>query len=619
MGIEDKLDSLPAAPGVYLMKGKSGDVLYVGKAKSLRARVVSYFRPSGDSRYSVKFLASRVADIDWIITANEKEALFLEDTLLKKYKPRYNIRLKDSKTYCSIKITAYAKFPRILVTREIKKDGGLYFGPYVSTRAVRDTVKFLRRIFPLCVCSESVFRNRVRPCLDYQLGLCAAPAVGHITEDGYRELVKGAVLFLQGKNKELLKLLKGKMRSASGRLDFEEAARLRDRIAAIKEMLEEQKAVTHKPIDRDVFAAAKEDGASVIQALFVRDGRLVGGGSYFFEEAGLPDDEAISSFLARFYMGERYVPDEVIVPLQIEDAAFLSEWLSEKKGRKAGIFAPLRGEKLKLLKMAEENARESLKKKRDASVSRATVISELQGRLHLVNLPNTIEAFDISNIGGSMAVGAMAVFKNGEPNRDSYRRYRIGVEGPDDYAMMREVLERRYRGGQEAGVPDLILVDGGKGQLNIACRVLRELGIKGVDVAALAKDRPVEGAGANRFIKTKGERVFRPNVKDPVALKENSRPDLLIRMIRDTVHRLAVTYHRRLRSKAISSVLDTIPGIGVKTRKALFERFGDIPGMQDASVEELTSVAGVSTEMAALIKGLKAGGKDNSKLIKTKN
>ncbi len=604
MGIEAKLDSLPVAPGVYLMKGAKGEVLYVGKAKSLRSRVRSYFRDSGDGRPAVKFLAAKAADLDWIITANEKEALFLEDTLLKKYKPRYNIRLKDSKTYCSIKITAYEKFPRILVTREIKRDGGLYFGPYVSTRAVRDTVKFLRRIFPLCVCGESVFRNRVRPCLDYQLGLCAAPAVGLITEDGYRELVKGAVLFLQGKDNELLKLLKDRMRSASARLDFEEAARLRDRIGAIKEMLEEQKAVTHKPVDRDVFAVAKEDGAIVIQALFVRDGRLVGGGSYFFEEAGLPDDEAVSSFLARFYMGNRYVPDEVIVPIRIEDAAFLSEWLSEKKGRKACIFAPERGEKLKLLRMAEENARESLKKKGESSASRAAVISELKDRLRLANLPNTIEAFDISNIGGAMAVGAMTVFKNGEPHKDSYRRYRIGVEGPDDYAMMREVLHRRYRGGQEAGAPDLILVDGGKGQLNIACRVLRELGIKGVDIAALAKDKPVEGK-AGRFLKTKGERVFRPNVKDPIALKENSRPDLLIRRIRDTVHSFAVTYHRRLRSKGISSVIDGIPGIGAKTKKALFERFGDIPGMQEASVEELGSVPGVGKETARLIKGLK--------------
>lgn len=619
MGIEDKLKSLPAAPGVYLMKGKSGEALYIGKAKNLRERVVSYFRSSGDSRPSVKFLASRATDIDWIITANEKEALFLEDTLLKKYKPRCNIRLKDSKTYCSIKITAYEKFPRILVTRDIKKDGGLYFGPYVSTRAVRDTVKFLRRLFPLRVCGESVFRNRVRPCLDYQLGLCAAPAMGLITEDGYKELVKGAVLFLKGKNRELLKLLKDKMRSASMRLDFEEAAKLRDRMESIKGMLEEQKAVTHKPIDRDVFAAAKDHGACVIQALFVRDGRLVGGEGYFFEDAGLPDDEAISSFLARFYMGSRYVPDEVIIPLQIEDAAFLSEWLSEKKGRKARIFAPLRGEKLKLLKMALENARESLTKKGDASVSRATVISELKDRLHLLNLPNTIEAFDISNIGGAMAVGAMAVFKNGEPHKDSYRRYKIkGAEGPDDYAMMREVLERRYRGGQDAVPPDLILVDGGKGQLNITCRVLTELGIRGVDVAALAKDRPSttfqhEGACMKKLPFRKvalGERVFRPNVKDPVALKENSRPDLLIRRIRDTVHRLAVTYHRRLRSKAVSSVIDAIPGIGIKTKKALFERFGDIEGMINSSVEELGSVAGVSPRIAALILGLKTGGKE---------
>lgn len=623
MEIEKKIESIPPSPGVYIMKGGKGEVLYIGKAKNLRTRVRTYFKAGGDGRYAVKFLASKARDIDCIVTATEKEALLLEDTLLKQHKPKYNIRLKDSKTYVSIKLTMAEDFPRILVTRQIKKDGSRYFGPYVSARAVRDTVKLLRKIFPLCVCSASVFRNRTRPCLDYQLGICAAPAVGLISKEDYGELVDGAIMFLEGKNTELIKSLKKKMGEAAASEEFEEAAAVRDRIEAIEEMLEGQRVVSHKRVDQDVFALEREDGAVAVQTMTVRDGRLVNSAGYFFADTGLPEDEVLSSFVTQYYRGQRFVPDEVIFPFKTEDMPLLADWLTEKSARRVSVHAPVRGAKRKLVKMAEENARAALKKRAEEAEKEAGTIEELKRRLRLKNPPARIEAFDISNLGGRHAVGAMVSFKDGAPDKGNYRLFRIrGVDGPDDYAMMREVLERRYGGvakrpldekGKEAGgikeLPDLILVDGGKGQLNIAIRVLGELGITGVEVAALAKDKPLartsEGRphGETKRPAGKGERVFKPGVKDPVLLREGSRPDLLLRRVRDEVHRFAIKYQRRLRGKvAVRSALVEIPGIGTKKKKALFERFGDMEGIRGATVEELSSVPGITERLAQMIK-----------------
>lgn len=603
MVTEEKLANIPAAPGVYMMKGRGGEVLYIGKAKSLRSRVRSYFRDTGDARYSIKFLSAKTEEVDYIVTSNEKEAFLLEDTLLKQHKPRYNIRLKDSKTYVSIKVTVNEEFPRILVTRQIKKDGARYFGPYVSARSVRETIKFIRRIFPLCVCSASVFRNRVRPCLDWQLGLCSAPAVGYIREDDYRTLVNGAIMFLEGRDKEVIKLLKEKMTAAAKRLDYEEAGKLRDRIAAIEEMLEEQKVVTHRAVDRDIFAFVRGDGGFVIQTLSIRGGRLVGSDSHFFHETGLPEDELLSSFLAQYYRGERFIPDELIIPARLEDSGVIAEWLAEKKRKKVSLTTPVRGDKLKLLKMAESNAVETLRKKAEAKAEKSGLLEELKARLHLKNTPESIEAFDISNIGGSQAVGAMVSFKDGAPDKGSYRLFKIkGLQGPDDYAMMEQVLSRRYGKAAEEGAmpaPALILVDGGKGQLNIAVKVMERLGLKGMQVAALAKERPDDLMAR---VHPKGERVYLPNVKDPILLKEGSRPDLLLRRIRDEVHRFAVSYHRKLRSR-ISSALDEVPGIGEKKKKALLERFGDIEAIRQAKVEELMEVNGVTEKLAIEIIG----------------
>ncbi len=612
VSIEEKLARLPATPGVYIMKNASGEVLYIGKAKDLRSRVRSYFRESGDGRYTVRFLAAKVADIDYIVTSNEKEALFLEDTLLKQHKPRYNIRLKDSKTYVSIKITMKEPFPRILVTRQRKKDGSRYFGPYVSAREVRETIKFLRRIFPLCTCSAAEFRNRTRPCLDYQLGLCSAPAVGYISEAAYRELIDNAIMFLEGRNRELLRKLKEKMNEAAGALEFEKAARFRDRILAIEGMLEEQKVVTGKAVDQDVFAFVREKDSLALQTLFIREGRLVSGADYFFHDAGLPDEEVLSSFIAQYYRGDRVVPDELIVPVSLDDRELLEDWLSEKKGRKVSVVLPEKGDKARLLRMAEANAKESLRKRFATSSVKAGILDELKTRLHLRATPNRIEAYDISNIGGKHPVGAMVTFRNGAPEKDSYRLFRIrGLAGPDDYAMMHQVLSRRFarpaEGGEENGrlqMPDLVLMDGGKGQLNIALEVMDELGVKAVEVRSLAKDRDEPGR-PGMGAKSKGERVFLPNVKDPILLREGSKPDLLLRRIRDEVHRFAISYHRKLRSKEMASLIEKVPGVGAKRKKALFEKFGDLAAMVDAPLAELMEVPGITEKLASEIKALK--------------
>ena len=598
--IENKIERLPAGPGVYIMKDPKGEVLYIGKARNLRARVRSYFRRTGDTRYAARYLASKVADIECIVTANEKEALILEDTLLKKYRPRYNIRLKDDKTYVSIKITTAEKFPRILVTRRIVKDGSRYFGPYGSAKAVRDTIKLIRKIFPLCVCSLSEFRNRVRPCLDYQLGLCSAPAAGLISEEEYRELVKGAVMFLEGRNKTLLKELREKMDEASKRLDFERAAKLRDQIRAVESVLEEQKVVTHRPVDQDVFALVKKDSSVAVQVLFVREGRLINTRAFIFKDTGIAPEEMLSSVVSQFYRKEASVPDEVLTNLELDDGATVAEWLSDRKGRKVVITRPRRGDKLRIVQMAEANARASLIAKAEEEKGPVDTLEALKKRLRLKNLPHRIEAYDVSNTGGDKAVGAMVTFMDLEPDKKSYRLFRVRTPGPDDYAMMYEVLSRRFRNGGGLEMPDLVLVDGGKGQLNIAASVLKELGIRGVDLAALAKDRPVEKARTSKKA-GKGERVYLPNVKDPILLREGSKEDLLLRRIRDEVHRFAVKYHRKLRGR-ITSVLDEIPGIGEKKKRLLLERFGDIRAIRDADVKELARVKGITPGLAERIK-----------------
>lgn len=619
---QERLKDLPQSPGVYLMKGNKGEIFYIGKAKNIKSRVRSYFQNTSDTRYTVKFLASKVVDLEYIVTTNEKEAIILEDTLLKKYKPKYNIRLKDDKTYVSIKLTLAEKFPRILITRQIKKDGSRYFGPYASAQKARETIRFIRHIFPLCTCSPSEFRNRVRPCLDYQLGICSAPCINLISDTAYKELVDKTIMFLEGRNKELLAELKTNMNEASKSFEFEKAAKIRDQIQAIEATLEEQKVVSSEKIDRDIFAHIMEGDDLLIQALFIRDGRLGGARDFFFAGQEFPAEEAVSSFLTQYYRGDRFIPDEIILSLGIEDKDAIENWLSEKKGKKVKLLFPAKGNRFKLLNMAEVNAREAVKRRVEMGEAKQTLLEELQKRMHLRKTPKIIEAFDISNISGKMAVGAMVVFEDAKPNKDKYRLYKIKTfEGPDDYGMMSEVLSRRYEklapagfeqgATEETNLPDLMLVDGGKGQLNIAMKVLDELGIKDVDIAAIAKEREDKPMGSQRVLrvgnkqpkKKQGEKIYLPNVKDPIILKQGSPPDLFIRKIRDEVHRFAIKYHKKLRGR-ITSALDEIPGIGKAKRNILLKHFGSLENVKQASIQEIAKVPGITIVLAETIKSL---------------
>jgi excinuclease ABC subunit C len=492
---------------------------------------------------------------------------------------------------------------------------------------VRDTIKFLRRIFPLRTCSNSFFANRTRPCLDYQLGICSAPATGHISKEGYAALVDSAILFLEGKNNELVKALKAKMDSEAGTQRYEEAARTRDQIEAIKTMLETQRVVSDSPVEHDIFAIARSAEHSnkrlAIEALGVRSGRLVSAEAHIFDDIGFSDSELIGSFVTEYYRGGRYVPREILLPCSVAERGVLIDWLSEKAKRKVAITVPMKGKKVKLVEMARENAKEALIKRAEDESNETEVIDGLKRRLRLTNRPVRIEAFDISNLGASNCVGAMVSFVDGKADKNCYRLFKIkDVKGPDDYAMMREVLGRRYAGtgteetknrgsvenrrADRPPLPSLILMDGGKGQLNVAVKVLSDLGIEGVDIAALAKDKTSSTDYRSRAKKSgasKGERVFRPGVKDPVLLKEGSKPDLLLRRIRDEVHRFAITYQRKLRSKsAIRSALDSVPGVGREKKRALLASFTDIDGIKRATVEELCTVKGITEKIAKKIK-----------------
>jgi excinuclease ABC subunit C len=601
--IEEKLDNLAARPGVYLLKDRHGKVIYVGKAHNLRARVRIYFR-GGDERSQVAFLVRRVADVDTLVTANDKEALILENNLIKQYKPRYNIRLKDDKSYVSVKVTTGDAWPRILVTRKIVKDGSRYFGPFASAYGVRQTLDTIRKVIPLRTCSDGVFRNRSRPCLEYQIKRCLGPCCLPVDREQYQAHLREAMLLLEGKRVQLIEQLRERMQEAAEELRFEDAARLRDRLRGIEKTQEPQQAFSHWGADQDVFGVYREGGFIEAQVLCVRQGKLTGNHAYRLEDFELPDEEVVGALLAQFYQGERYVPEEIIVPVELEDREVRAEYLGERKGRPVAIIRPQRGDRVRLLEMAGENARQSFRERQDAEHQYERMSEDLRQRLQLRNAPKRIECFDISNFQGSLAVGSMVSFDEGEPDKNRYRRFRIKtVPGADDFRMMYEVLKRRYeRGRREADFPDLLVVDGGKGQLNVALEVLRELGIDAVDAVGLAKMR-VARAPRDTAVERSEERVFLPGRKNPVVLKRNSNALFLLQRVRDEAHRFAVTYHRMLRRKErLRSVLDAIAGVGPERRRRLLRHFGSVRRMQGATLAELAQVPGISGALAAAIR-----------------
>lgn len=599
--LRQKIEQFPRRPGVYLMKDDRSEVIYVGKAKDLRARVRSYFLESGDDWRLISKRIGQVADVDVVVTSSEKEALLLESNFIKQFRPRYNVNFRDDKSFVSIKLDPSQPWPRPIVTRRLDDPAAMYFGPYASARAARKTLRVLRDVFPLRRCSIRECRRRERPCIYGEMGKCAAPCCSDVSEEEYQELVDQVVMFLRGNADDLLDALREDMEEAAGNLEFERAARIRDRIQAVRETLETQHvAESAGDVDRDVFGICTLDHYVSIAVLFVRDGNVRDVASYRFP-AELDSQEAIfRSFLNQFYRANRFVPEEVLVPVETEDAEVLESWLSEKKGRRVRIIHPKRGSKRRLVEMAGRNARQAEHAATSAEEKRKLEMESLQRVLDLSELPRNIECFDISTLQGGEAVGSMVVFRKGEPDKSSYRRYKIrGIEGQDDFAMMRQVLGRRYSRlvAEEGEPPELVLVDGGKGQLGVALEVLGELGVEAPDVAALAKARTRAGR------QTKAERVFLPGESEPVIVPEDSYGFRLIVRVRDEAHRFAISYHRKLRRKsAVKSPLTEVKGIGRKKARRLMEHFGGLNKVMRASVEELKTVPGISDALAQAIR-----------------
>ncbi|MBI4488889.1 MAG: excinuclease ABC subunit UvrC [Deltaproteobacteria bacterium] len=600
--IEEKLDSLPSHSGVYLMRDRDGKVIYVGKAKDLRSRVRAYFR-GGDERSQIQFLMRRVGDIETLVTTNEKEALILENNLIKQYKPRYNIRLKDDKSYLSIKVTLQHPWPRILATRKIVKDGSRYFGPYSSAFAARETLDIIEKHFLLRSCTDHNFKNRTRPCLQYQIKRCLGPCVLPVDPKEYQEQLGQAILFIEGKRQELLDELRRKMQEEADALEFEAAAKIRDQIQAVEKTIEKQRMVSHWGADQDIFGLYREGGFIEVQVLFVRQGKLTGNQAYTLQDLEFSDEQVMESLLTQFYQGDRFVPDEVLLPVELEDREVREEYLSERKGKRVSLLCPQRGDKRQLVEMAEQNARQSFYERHDQEREREKMLLELQERLRLRHYPQRIECYDISNIHGSHAVGSMVTFFNGEPDKRRYRHYRIrtvaAASGGDDFAMMHEVLKRRFsRGVQEGDLPDLVVVDGGKGQLGMALAAMRELAVKDVDVVALAKMR-VQPSVRSPEIQRSEERLFLPGQSNPITLRRNSNALFLLQRVRDEAHRFAITYHKKLRRRqTLYSVLDKIPGIGGARKRALLRHFGSVKRIEEATVKDLLQVPFMNEKIA---------------------
>ena len=593
----------PSTPGVYQMFGKNDEVLYVGKAKQLRSRLRSYFSAGGDGRLHIPLLMEKVERIETILTDTEKEALLLENTLIKKYRPRYNIELRDDKTYVSVRIDLNDPFPMMQVVRQVKNDGAHYFGPYSSAAAIRETLKEIYRIFPLRHSPVERCRKRGRPCLFHQIGQCSAPCHGKISPGDYRELVMGAIRLLEGRESEVIDNLQQRMEDAALNLHFEDAARFRDQIAAIKRSVEKQKVTDLGGGNQDVIGLHQDGGEVEVTLLFVRQGRLIGRQSYPLEwTLDLP--ELLSGFLQEYYSRQVILPDQLLLPFHLEDAELLAEWLSEKHGRKVQLLAPQRGEKKRLCLMAQRNAEESYRQRGQRQQARGKLFEELQVKLQLPRLPQRIECYDISNVQGNQSVGSMVVVLNGEAAPAEYRRFKIKtVAGADDYASLTEVLTRRLqRGVEENNLPDMILIDGGKGQLGVLTAVLDDFSLTDkIGAVGIAKSRVLANV-RGKVVERSEERFFLPGRKNPVHFRSGSACLFLLERLRDEAHRFAITYHRKLRNKAgLRSSLEDIPGVGPARRKALLKHFGSLKKIRAATLEELKQLPGLSEALAETI------------------
>jgi excinuclease ABC subunit C len=598
--LRDLAENLPDDPGVYLFKDAAGKVLYVGKARSLRTRVRTYTRDGADGRYHIQFLLQRIHDLDFIVTETEQEALILENNLIKKYRPRYNVYFKDDKTYVNLRLNVEHPFPRLTVVRRPRRDRAQYFGPFVSAGSVRQTLRTIGRLFPMRTCTDAEMERRTRPCLYYHIKRCPAPCVGKVDAQDYAETVKRVNMFLKGRGNELLKTLRDKMELQSAERRYEEAARTRDQIHSIQRVLEKQRITSPQSAERDVFGVFRDRERLIIQTLSVRDGQVSGGRTYAFDNALMSTEEHLSSFLNQYYQRGTPVPGEVLLSHEIPDAESMQTFLAGRRGHPVKILYPRRGERATLVAMAVRNA--TIASEEGGRLERnRELLEDLQELLSLHHYPRRIECYDISNIQGVDAVGAGVVFVDGEPSKSHYRNYRIRtVEGADDYAMMREVLERRLsRGIEEGDLPDLLVIDGGRGQLGVALDVIARLGADGVDAVGIAKVRADDGHSRIRG----KERMYMKDIREPLLLEGNSPALYLLERIRDEAHRVAIGHHKRVRGKRLGrSSLDDIPGVGDVLKRRLMAEFGSVARIRSARADAIARVPGVSLRLARAIK-----------------
>jgi excinuclease ABC subunit C len=608
--IKNQVESLPHRPGVYLMHDVDDDVVYVGKTVDLRNRVRSYFQASSQKNLKTRALAAEIDDLEFIVTDSELEALILEANLIKKHRPRYNVRFKDDKRYPYIRVGLSDPYPKVTITRRIEQDGGRYFGPYTSSAAVHETLDLLRKSFPYLTCNRDITGEDERPCLYYEIKRCLGPCIGAVSQSDYRAMIRGLIRFLEGRGEEVIADLQERMESAAGDWDFEQAASLRDQLRAVQSVVRKQKVVSVAGADQDVIAFARQEDDACVQVFFIRGGKLLGREYFVLEGTREEEDrQVMTAFLKQFYEEAAYVPPEVLLPEQVDEALIIEKWLRQKRGDKVVLRVPHRGRKRELVKMAAENAAETLVALRvrwqaDAH-KQEQALAELEEALDLLRPPSRIECYDISTTQGAETTGGMVVFVQGVPRKSHYRRFAIrDVEGQDDYASMREVLERRFRRWQIAQseemlgtrdikgwakLPDLLLVDGGAGQLAVAVAVLTSFDLTDtVAVAALAKQR---------------EEIYLPGRSEPVTLPRRSQGLFLMQRVRDEAHRFAISHHRRRRRKAgLASRLETIPGVGPARRKALLKAFGSIEAIRAASIEEFDAVPRLPRSVAEAIK-----------------
>jgi excinuclease ABC subunit C len=582
--LKSEIKNLPKKPGIYFFKDKGGEVIYIGKARSLKDRVKSYFLPTSDAK--IKKILSATEEIDFILTDSAKEAAFLENNFIRQHQPRFNLRLKDDKSFPYLKLTLQEKFPALYLTRRVEEDGAKYFGPFSPAHQARNTIHLSAKYFGVRTCQESIPGKRKRPCLDYDLKLCSAPCVEYISESDYRESIKNALLFLEGKTEKLLKILKKKMQEAAARQEFEQAAHWRDIIRTIEEIKAKPKLISVGMENKDIFGYSRENKNVALYVFFMRKGKVIESEDMFFQEKeDIADKEILSNYLKIFYKHRKSMPDKILLPFAPEEKDGILKRVSNLRGEKIEIIVPRKGKNKKLVDFASSNAEILLRKKYEGLAP----LMEIKKIFNLKSIPERIEGFDISNIGGEESVGSLVVFENGRPQKNDYRKYKIKtVAGPNDVASLQEIIRRRYKRilEEKKDFPDLILVDGGKGQLNAARGALEELGVGNLPVVSLAK---------------KEEIIFAPDRKKGIRLERTSPALKLFQNIRDEAHRFAISFHRLRREKrSFESRLDNIPGLGKKRKAALLDKYKDLKEIKKAAPEDLAKIIGAKATQTLL-------------------